>query len=486
VRYRIDGVLQHVVDLPPEAHARLVGRLKLMAAGRPGEDMSEGFPVRGGTEELRGHLLSTPTPDGELVLVRLASTRVPSLDELGFDGPEGDKIREVLRRRDGLVLVTGPARSGTTSFVHACLSALDTQNVISLEGRIEAVLPRVTQIRYEPSSGRSFAESLQQLLDRNPDVLHAGEIRDLATARIVIRTAVTGRKIFSTVHTSDAVSGLGRLTDMGIDGGRLGESCHAVISLRLVRRLCDKCKTPVDLEAEQGSRERKLAEKLGVRPGCRPGGCNSCAGTGYVGQIPLVEVLVMNLELRSLLEADASEAELLEAARRGGMRTFSEIGVERVANGETTIEELERVLGVIPLREENPAASGPVLVAEDDPQDRVLIRAALDRIGFSVLEAENGKVAMELLQEDSHDFSLVILDLNMPEMGGMELLRGIRSSLSTQTLPVMVLTSSPDPRHEIELLEAGADDYLPKPVAVERVEARVRALLRRNGKTILS
>lgn len=486
VRYRIDGVLQHVVDLPPEAHARLVARLKHMAFDRPGEDPSEGFPVRlGDSDERRAHLLTTPTPDGELVSIRLVATdQVPTLESLNFDGPEGEKIRQILRRRDGLVLVTGPARSGTTSFIYACLRALERLNVISLENRIELVVPGVTQIRYDASSGRSFAESLQQLLDRSPDVIHAGEIRDLATGRIALRAAVTGRMVLATVHTSDAVSGLRRLTDMGLAGGRLAESCHAVVSLRLVRRLCPECKKSVESGDQRPSRERKLAERLGIEPAYRPVGCKTCAGTGYLGQLPIAEVLVLTPALRTLLGSDPGDDELLRAARKEGMRTFADVALDRVARGETTVEEVERVLGVVPTHEETAAEAGPVLVVDDEAQDRLMIRAVLDKMGFRVVEADDGTSAKRLLDAGSDDFSLVVLDLFMPRMSGTDLLKEIRKSLATQSLPVIVLTSSPDPRDEIELLEAGADDYLLKPVVADRVEARVRAVLRRSGVTI--
>jgi len=485
VRYRIDGVLQHVVETPPEAHARLVARLKLVAMGRPGDDPAEGFTIALGDRALRGHLLATPTPDGELLSIRIVDpAEIPTLDSLGYDGPEGDRIREILRRPEGLVLVTGPARSGTTSFIYACLSALARRNVISLEGRMERVLSGVTQIRYDASTGRTFAETLQGLLDRNPDVIHAGEIRDLATARIAIRTAVTGRKVLATVHTADTVSGLRRLTDMGLDAGRVAESCQAVVALRLARRLCRKCRKPFDPSDQGPSRERKLAERIGVSPVNMAVGCQACAGTGYAGQLPLAEVLTLTPNVRAVLTTEPSDDEILRVARKEGMLTLAEVALDRVAQGETTVEEIERVLGVVPSRLDTAEAIGPVLIVEDDPQDRLLIKTVLERMGFRALEAEDGTVAKKVLDEAQEDVSLVLLDLHMPKMSGVELLREIRRSLATQALPVIVLTSSPDPHDEIQLLEAGADDYLLKPVVVDRVEARVRAVLRRSGLVI--
>ena len=310
--------------------------------------------------------------------------------------------------------------------------------------------------------------------------MHAGEIRDLATARTAIRTAVTGRKILATVHTSDAVSGLRRLLDMGIDSGRLAESCQAVVALRLVRRLCRDCKRRFDAAAGP-PRERKLAERIGVPPVYHAVGCRTCAGTGYVGQLPVAEILVLSPAVRALVAADKSDDEILRAAHREGMRTLADVALSWVASGETTVEEVERVLGVVPSQEETASSVGPVLVVDDDAQDRLLIRAVLENMGFEVHEAQDGVEAKELLDTSGLDWSLVLLDLYMPRRNGVELLRDIRRSLTTQALPVVVLTSSTDPRHEVQLLEAGADDYLLKPVVAGRVEARVRAVLRRGG-----
>lgn len=483
VRYRIDGVLQQVVDLPPSAHNRLVARMRHLAFEQPGQNPDDGFTVRAGDGlERTAHMLTTPTPDGELVSIRLIDPgSVPSLESLGFDGPEGQQIRQVLARGEGLVLVSGPARSGTTSFIYAALAALSNQSVISLEGRPEMVVPGVTQIRYDPMTGISFAETLQQLLDRSPDVIHAGEIRDLPTARIALRSAVTGRKVLATVHTSDSVSGVRRLIDMGLAAGRLGESLHAVISLRLVRRLCAECARPFDPERDGKSREAKLASVLGVVPAKRAVGCKACAGTGFKGQIPIPEVLVVTSGLRSLLNQSPNDVELLRQAQADGMRTFAEVGLERVHNGETTVEEIERVLGVVPTRDETADSVGPVLVVDDEEQDLLLAGSVLRSMGFEVLEARSGEDAKEVLATRDEAFSFILMDLYMPGLDGKELLRSVRQSLATQSLPVIVLTASTNPRDELDLLEAGADDFLLKPIDADRLEARVRAVLRRAG-----
>lgn len=161
--------------------------------------------------------------------------------------------------------------------------------------------------------------------------------------------------------------------------------------------------------------------------------------------------------------------------------TFAEAGLERVARGETTVEELERVLGVVPIRHEKADEAGPIMVVDDDAQDRLLVQTVLEGMGFEVVGMPDGEAAKAAIEAGDEAFSLVVMDLYMPEMDGKDLIHVIRQQLSTQALPVIVLTSSANPRDELELLEAGADDFLLKPVEAERLEARVRAVLRRSG-----
>jgi type II secretory ATPase GspE/PulE/Tfp pilus assembly ATPase PilB-like protein/CheY-like chemotaxis protein len=496
LRYRLDGVLQDVLPLPGPVYDRLVARLKHLAEGAGGGERGDGRDLAGGTGssaagfrirpasgvERRGRLLATPTPDGESLTIRLTDPRaIPTLRGLGFDEEERARCARILSRRAGLVLVTGPARSGIGEFVYTALAALRKQKVLSLEGQPERDIPGVTQIRYDAELGRSFAETLQGLLDRDPDVLHAGELRDLATARIALRSAVTGRKVLATVHTPDAVSGVRRLVDLGLDPGRLGESLDAVVSLRRVRALCEACTRPWDPDQDARSREAKLSAALGVRPARRPMGCPTCAGTGYRGQLPLAEILEVSAELRQLLATSPSDADLLRAARAEGMQSFGELALERVAAGRTTVEEVERVLGFVPSREESPGSVGPVLVVDDEEQDRRLVSRFLESAGFRVVEAADGETALGILESGDEDVSLVLLDIYMPGIDGTEVLRRIRRSLATQALPVIVLTGSRNARDELHLLDAGADDYLLKPVEPERLASRAKAVLRRSG-----
>ena len=190
--------------------------------------------------------------------------------------------------------------------------------------------------------------------------------------------------------------------------------------------------------------------------------------------------------MRAVLDKSPNDAELLRAAQADGMRTFAEVGLARVKNGDTTVEEIERVLGVVPTRTETPQEVGPVLVVDDEAQDRLVVTKVLKDMGFQVVEAPDGQKAQSMIEAGDENFSLVIMDLFMPGMDGFDLLRSVRQSLSTQSLPVIVLTGSANPRDELEVLESGADDFLLKPVDADRLEARVRAVLRRSGVRIAS
>lgn len=485
VRYRIDGVLQDYVELPLRAQERVLARFKNMALRASTSDGGPRnlFPLQGRDgRDLEAHVRTTATPDGEHATIRITDpNHLPTLQELGFHGALGDRLRPLLEVRDGLVLVTGPARSGKTSLVYAALSDAKGMNVVSLENPVERVLPGVTQIEYDASTGRSYAEVLQALLGETPDLLHAGEIRDLDTARTVLRAAVTGRRVLATLHTSDAVSAVRRLMEMGLDPGRLLESLRGVVSLRLIRRLCPECARPVREPGDLASRELQLSRKAGRLPALRVAGCPECGGTGYRGELPLVEVLATDASMESALHPQITEAELERWARNRGMRTLADVARDRIAAGETSYQEAERVLGVVPDAGSGVGPVGPVLIVDDEPGDRLLIRGVLEDMGLEVVESEGGPSALALLGSGEHDVSLMVLDLLMPEMHGIEVLKRVRRSLDTQALPIVVLTASPDPRDEIEVLDAGADDFLLKPLVADRLRARISAVLRRSG-----
>jgi type II secretory ATPase GspE/PulE/Tfp pilus assembly ATPase PilB-like protein/CheY-like chemotaxis protein len=480
IRARIDGVMQTLADVPPEAQARLVARLKHQAS--MSEVEGKGILLRNEEgEEWRAHLSPTETPHGEILTVRLSAPgRFTSLDQLGFPAPVAASIRGLLEK-GGLILVAGLARTGKSTFVYSALRELSHASTVSLENPVEREIPGITQVAFDPSKGLSFAETLQQLLGQNPEVVFAGELRDLATARTALRAAVTGRKVLATVHAVDVISSLRRLLDMGLAPGRLAESLGGVVSLRLVRRLCPACARPFDPSRSGGHRERALMQMCGVVPPREAVGCPACASTGFRGQVPVGEILQAGPVVRGALTEESTEVELRAACRKERGPSLEEQALDLVRGGETTLEEVERVLGAPPRTEDTPKAAGPVLVVEDEEQDRLMIRSLLGRMGFDVVEAPDGPAALRLLESGGQGFSLMVLDLILPGMPGQDVLKRVREAGATANLPVLVLTGSSKPQDEIDLLDAGADDYVMKPVVSARLEARIRAVLRRSG-----
>ena len=487
IRYRVDGVLQHYLDLPLQAQQRIVLRLRNVAeTDHDAADEARGrridFQAGSGSYELRVQF--APTPDGEKAVLRvLEQAERYQLKKLSLPATERDRILDLLRHRDGIVLISGPTRSGKTTFLYSALNHLNTGqfNISTLENPLDVELPGITQTQFDPTLGASFAEALQNLLSQDPDVIYAGEIRDLATARVVVRASITGRLVIATLHTADAVTAVRRLLDLGLDAGRVVESVRGVVSQRLLRRLCPHCAQVVKTAKDVPARERRLAGVLGTRPMKYAVGCEACGGTGFRGQLPVPEVLVITPELSKMIADGDSIMDVEAAAQMSGMRSRQETGLEWVKKGETTLQEVERVLGLSSAKALSADASGPVLIVDDEEQDRLLMRSVLKKKGFNVVETDDGHEALEHLESRENDFSLVLLDLMMPKMDGREVLKRVRQSLRTATLPVIVLTASEKPEDEIELLESGADDFVRKPIDPVRLGARVKAVLRRAG-----
>jgi CheY-like chemotaxis protein len=350
---------------------------------------------------------------------------------------------------------------------------------MSVEDPVEYDLPGVTQIQVEPKQGVTFASALRAILRQDPDVIFVGEIRDLETAQMAVQAAMTGHLVLATLHTNDAAGVVPRLLDIGLDAASIAATLRGALAQRLVRRVCPYC--VVRVEDERTEEETRLAALYGVEPKVRAMGCNQCGQTGYRGRMAVVEVLVSHGKLEELILQRASTAQLEQSSIAAGMRRMREVALEKVALGETTLAEVERVLGEV--REDAAAgtSSAPrVLIVEDDPVNRVVVRSILQKNGFGVSEAADGHAALDMLRQ-GESFAAVVMDLAMPRMGGEELLTRMKASIATAGIPVIVLTGSEDKGSEARLIDQGADDYIEKPVDPARFLARVKATLRRAG-----
>ena len=354
IRFRIDGVLHTVYQLPLPVLAAMVARVKLLGRmdvterrrpldGRIKTRRAEGAP--GGATEVELRLSTLPTAFGEKMVMRIfdPDTAVKPLAGLGFSGPDAQRWQGLIERQNGMVLVTGPTGSGKTTTLYATLRSLATEavNVATLEDPIEMIEPAFNQTQVQPAVELGFAEGLRALMRQDPDIIMVGEIRDLPAAEMAMQAALTGHLVFSTLHTQDAASALTRLADLGVPAYLITATVAGVLAQRLVRTLCPACKardeqiTRAELEA--------LASPWrlggGVRP-CRPVGCLECRHTGYRGRVGLYELLTMSEAARACVHPAPDAAALRQVAVREGMHPLRVAGLMKVAEGLTTVEEV--------------------------------------------------------------------------------------------------------------------------------------------------
>ncbi len=485
IRFRIDGVMRQHMVLPSAAVNRIVSRIKVLGKldiadrMRP-QDGRARIQVLNKSYDLR--ISTVPTRDAEKAVIRiLRPDMAKTLNDVGLQDYELQRIRQLIGQRDGIVVVTGPTGSGKTTTLYAALSDVATSevNVMTVEDPIEYELAGVTQIQVEPKRNVTFASALRSILRQDPDVIFVGEIRDTETAEVAAQAAATGHLVLATLHTNDAMSAVSRLADLGLDRATIASVLRGAVAQRLIRRLCADCAERITGPLKE--LEERLAAQLGVRPAYRAVGCARCNQTGYRGRIPVVEVALVSSSMMDQIVAGATAPALERMAVTQGMRPLREVVLDHVRKGETTLEEVERVLGEVADDAPAGAPAAPcILFADDDPVLRHLATAILESGGYRVKQARDGVEALALL-DSGEDFALLITDLRMPGMSGDILVRELRGKVQTSMLPVIVLTGADEHDTEVELMDAGADDYIRKPIDPPRFIARVKAALRRAG-----
>lgn len=345
IRYRIDGALQEVT-VPPDIRAlqaSLVSRLKIMAQldiaeRRLPQDGRINLELDGNPVDVR--VATIPSVNGESVSLRLLTRQNFDMDMLGLDAETRTLIEGLLKHPNGIILVTGPTGSGKSTTLYTFLKQLNTKDtrIVTVEDPVENRLDGVVQIAMRPEIGLTFATGLRAILRGDPNIIMVGEMRDLETTEIAIRGALTGHLVFSTLHTNDAVSGITRLLDMGVEPFLIASSVRAFLAQRLVRKLCDECKKPAELEdsylTEVGF---PLEKKSGIH---EAGGCRACRNTGYRGRMAILEICVIESGLSELITSNAPYSELKKRSLENGMVTLRNYGWNKVAQGQTTIEEV--------------------------------------------------------------------------------------------------------------------------------------------------
>jgi type IV pilus assembly protein PilB len=352
IRYRIDGVLQEVMRSPKSIQAGLISRLKVMAdiniaERRVPQDGRVGLTVGGKTIDLR--VATLPTVYGEKIVLRvLDKSAVPlKLEDLGFLDSAYKRYQQAFTKPYGAILVTGPTGSGKSTTLYATLSIVNKidKNIITIEDPVEYRLHGINQMQINTRAGLTFASALRSILRADPDVVFVGEIRDRETALIAIEAALTGHLVMSTLHTNDAPSSLPRLVEMGVETYLVASAIDCIVAQRLARKLCPRCR-------ESYAPDRTGLEEAGfpehqwpdIKEMFRPVGCASCSKTGYRGRLGMYEVMPMTEEIERLVVERASSEEIRRSARRDGMVTLREDGLEKVRGGLTSIEEVLRVV----------------------------------------------------------------------------------------------------------------------------------------------
>ncbi len=510
VRFRVDGLLRKIVELPTRISAgALVSRIKIIS----NLDISDRLRPQDGRAKLRvggrevGLRVSTlPTHHGEKVVIRLLDPRSAqvSFETLGFSPKTIELLSSCAKGSKGMLLVTGPTGSGKTTTLYSLLNRLksETTNMVTVEDPIEYKLEGINQVQINVKQKLGFAAVLRSVLRQDPDIILIGEIRDKETADIAVQAALTGHLVLSSLHTNDAPSTLARLADMGVERYKIGTSLLGVLSQRLVRRLCVSCKKPAqDQMGEPELIEAFKRHGIPARHFHAPG-CANCDFSGYRGMLAIVEFLKIDEKLRPRISGEESFDTLAQAAlSSGALNTMLADALWHVAAGDTSLDEIrphvrldDEVHSKPDSRRPEPAKPAPVpvpvkpaianrriarrvLIADDDRNMRSSLRDVLEQDGYTVYEAENGVQALVAICKQDPD--LLVLDINMPKLDGLNTIKCVKKGLGNVQLPIIILTTISDDESEQMVMNLGADDFITKSSSLQVVLARINAVFRR-------
>ncbi|MFH2218490.1 MAG: ATPase, T2SS/T4P/T4SS family [Pseudomonadota bacterium] len=513
IRYRIDGIMREIMQTDKHVHASLVSRIKVLAnmdisvRRRPQDGRSQ---VRFAEMNYDLRVSAIPTSYGEKLTIRILNPTSGnrSLEDLGLAPESMRDLENVLRRPQGMILVTGPTGSGKSSTLYAFLNRMNSPevNIITVEDPIEFDIDRINQVQINPKAGITFAEGLRSILRQDPDIVMVGEIRDGETAEIACQAAQTGHMVLSSLHTNDAPSAVTRMMDLGVDSFVLTDTLTSIIGQRLVRKICLDCKVP-DPPSPRLLKQLPMAMTADKMITFYKGtGCEVCRYTGYLGREGIFEMLMITPAIQAIIAPKVSALLLRQTAEREGFQSLIMDGIAKAVRGLTTIEEIFRV--VPPDHQEmmpDPiakisAAPGDVetkpitrhevvpsisivkpkkiLVADDDEIVLKILANVLETENFIVITAPDGSEAIKKTFQEKPD--LIVTDYLMPHMDGMALIKKLKSELSTRLIPIIIISALDEVESEVALIEAGADDYLAKPIETRRLVARINRLLNRS------
>ena len=352
VRMRIDGLLRPVATPAGVLPQAVISRIKIIANLNIAErrlPQDGAARLRIGRTDIDIRVAIMPMQHGESAVIRILpkDRGLLVVEKLGFSRPDETKLRRLLKLPHGMIVVTGPTGSGKTTTLATILSILNEpgRKILTIEDPVEYEIPGVNQAQIKPAIGLTFAAALRSFVRQDPDVIMVGEVRDSETAHVAVHAALTGHLVLTTLHTESAAAAVPRLLDLGVEGYLLRSTLRAVIAQRLVRQLCDRCKTPRVLTAADFTEDPRLGE-LGFKSGetlSAPCGCERCGGTGYRGRLGVFELLELNNEIRDLIGEKTDGLKIDQTAIRGGMTTMIDDGVAKCRAGLTSPAELLRV-----------------------------------------------------------------------------------------------------------------------------------------------
>jgi len=352
VRFRIDGFLYESFTLPKQVHPSINSRIKILAEmdiaeTRLPQDGNFNIKLENRSFEIR--VSTFPTIYGENAVLRILDQTSPllKLEDLGFSSEMLNQFKQLIRRPNGIIFVTGPTGSGKTTTLYAILNMINStdKNIITIEDPVEYRLPFIRQTQVNLKAGITFATGLRSILRQDPDVIMIGEVRDLETSEIAHQAALTGHLVLSTLHTNDAPEAITRLLDIGVEPYLISSSLIGVLGQRLVRKICPDCKTSYEFEPKNlnhlGEEAKKLKNPITLYRGK---GCKNCKQSGYLGRTGIFELLVINERIKQLISEKASTQEIRETAKKSyGMVSLREDGLKKVLEGITTLDEVNRV-----------------------------------------------------------------------------------------------------------------------------------------------
>jgi len=348
VRYRLDGKLFEAAHHPKRLLPAIIARFKVMS--RTMKISEKRVPQDGriqiklGKRDVDLRVSCVPSNHGESIVMRILNKNSVNLglDQAGFLSDDLARFRELVNLPDGIILVTGPTGSGKTTTLYSCLHEINKpdRKIITVEDPVEYELAGINQVMVRADIGMTFAAALRAMLRQAPNIIMVGEIRDQETATISINAALTGHLVFSTLHTNDSTSAVARLSDMGIKKFLVASAVRAIVAQRLVRRLCDECKAPIEIDEETMQDLRLDPHSVAGTTIYGPRGCNKCRNTGYKGRLGIFETFVIDDEIKHLINANLSAPELRQKARELGMRTLRDDGIRKVLAGITSPQEV--------------------------------------------------------------------------------------------------------------------------------------------------